>query len=399
MTVDNNAGSPFRDRDLRDLDRVRRRRHRLHLRGPLQTTTARRSATASLVSKDSPFCTNTFGAATPNGRCNENQFSDPFVGPDGNLYVAYDNFNNQPHERHRQPLPGAAGEVDRRRGQTSPLRSRSATTTTCPTATPTRAPAPIRAAPACRRRARRRSRCSGPPTTPRARSIRRIRTASSVDVRLLHQPGLQRGQRLHAGRLRRGRQPDLHRGQDRRRLQQQDPAQRLQRRRRDVHRRRAPIPRSRRVVTAFARPGHDRPVLAVDRVHEPGQARRRLLRPPVRQRRDQRLLGLQPVREPGSGQFRPGPGDDELDAAPRPSSRVPPAASSTAITSGSRPRATRPIRSGRTPARTDLFLCPGTGKPGMPPSLCGATETNGEVANDEDVFTASVTVPTASSHH
>ncbi len=49
-----------------------------------------------LVSQDSPVCTNTFGAATPNGRCNENQFSDPFVGPDGNLYVVYDNFNNQP---------------------------------------------------------------------------------------------------------------------------------------------------------------------------------------------------------------------------------------------------------------------------------------------------------------
>jgi hypothetical protein len=49
-----------------------------------------------VVSKDSSVCTNTLGAATPNGRCNMNQFSDPFVGPDGNLYVAYDNFNNQP---------------------------------------------------------------------------------------------------------------------------------------------------------------------------------------------------------------------------------------------------------------------------------------------------------------
>jgi hypothetical protein len=49
-----------------------------------------------LVSKDSPVCTNTFGAAMPHGHCNENQFSDPFVGPDGNLYVVYNNFNNQP---------------------------------------------------------------------------------------------------------------------------------------------------------------------------------------------------------------------------------------------------------------------------------------------------------------
>jgi hypothetical protein len=50
----------------------------------------------TVVSKDSADCTNTFGSATPNGRCNENQDSDPFVGPDGDLYVVYDNFNNQP---------------------------------------------------------------------------------------------------------------------------------------------------------------------------------------------------------------------------------------------------------------------------------------------------------------
>ncbi len=60
-----------------------------------------------LVSGDSNFCTNTFGAATPHGRCNNNQFSDPFVGPDGNLYVAYDNYNNQPtsgRDNHYQVL-------------------------------------------------------------------------------------------------------------------------------------------------------------------------------------------------------------------------------------------------------------------------------------------------------
>ncbi len=49
-----------------------------------------------VVSTDSSLCTNSFGAATPHGRCNSNQFSDPFVGPDGNLYVTWDNFNNQP---------------------------------------------------------------------------------------------------------------------------------------------------------------------------------------------------------------------------------------------------------------------------------------------------------------
>ena len=49
-----------------------------------------------LVSASSPTCTNTFGVVTPSGPCNENQFSDPFIGKDGNLYVAWNNFNNQP---------------------------------------------------------------------------------------------------------------------------------------------------------------------------------------------------------------------------------------------------------------------------------------------------------------
>ena len=49
-----------------------------------------------LVSASNPNCTNTFGAGTPFGPCNENQFSDPFIGKDGSLYVAFDNFNNQP---------------------------------------------------------------------------------------------------------------------------------------------------------------------------------------------------------------------------------------------------------------------------------------------------------------
>jgi hypothetical protein len=47
-----------------------------------------------LVSTTSPLCSNTFGLPTPQGSCNENQFSQPFTGPDGALYVAYANFNN-----------------------------------------------------------------------------------------------------------------------------------------------------------------------------------------------------------------------------------------------------------------------------------------------------------------
>jgi len=47
-----------------------------------------------LVSADSAFCGNTFALPTPHGRCNENQDSQPFVGPDGTLYVVYNSFNN-----------------------------------------------------------------------------------------------------------------------------------------------------------------------------------------------------------------------------------------------------------------------------------------------------------------
>ena len=47
-----------------------------------------------LVSRDSALCGQTFGIPTPHGRCNENQFSQPFTGSDGALYVVYANFNN-----------------------------------------------------------------------------------------------------------------------------------------------------------------------------------------------------------------------------------------------------------------------------------------------------------------
>ena len=41
-----------------------------------------------------------------------------------------------------------------------------------------------------------------------------------------------------------------------------------------------------------------------------------------------------------------------------------------------------------------LFLCPGTGQPGVPPQLCQAPAANAAVANDQDIYTAEVAVPT-----
>ncbi|TML56980.1 MAG: exo-alpha-sialidase [Actinobacteria bacterium] len=46
-----------------------------------------------LVSLTSPLCPNDYGLGTAD-TCNENQFSQPFVGSDGALYVIWSNFNN-----------------------------------------------------------------------------------------------------------------------------------------------------------------------------------------------------------------------------------------------------------------------------------------------------------------
>jgi hypothetical protein len=41
----------------------------------------------------------------------------------------------------------------------------------------------------------------------------------------------------------------------------------------------------------------------------------------------------------------------------------------------------------------DLFLCPGTGAPGVPPALCTGVEANGVMANDQDIFTQGMPLP------
>lgn len=47
-----------------------------------------------LVSRNSPLCVNTYGVDASRGKCNQNQFSQPFVAPDGTLYVTWANYNN-----------------------------------------------------------------------------------------------------------------------------------------------------------------------------------------------------------------------------------------------------------------------------------------------------------------
>ena len=56
------------------------------------------SAPALVSHNSDSLCPNNYataGVVPENGNnCDENQFSDPFVGPDGTLYVVYDNYNN-----------------------------------------------------------------------------------------------------------------------------------------------------------------------------------------------------------------------------------------------------------------------------------------------------------------
>ncbi len=93
MAIDNTEGSPFQDRiyvtwTFFDADGT------AYIFESHSSDFGESFSPPVVVSTTSSLCSTTFGIPTPNGTCNENQFSDPFVGPDGALYVAYANFNN-----------------------------------------------------------------------------------------------------------------------------------------------------------------------------------------------------------------------------------------------------------------------------------------------------------------
>jgi hypothetical protein len=93
MTVDDSTRSPFRDR-IYVTWTFFAADGSAYIYEAYSSDYGQTFSTPIIVSGDSPLCTNTFGAGTPHGKCNENQFSDPFTGPDGALYVAFDNYNN-----------------------------------------------------------------------------------------------------------------------------------------------------------------------------------------------------------------------------------------------------------------------------------------------------------------
>jgi hypothetical protein len=92
MTVDNHRGSPFQDRiyltwTLFAADGTS------YIYGAYSRDYGETFSTSKLVSTTSALCTNTQGVDTPQGTCNSNQFSQPITGPDGALYVVWDNYN------------------------------------------------------------------------------------------------------------------------------------------------------------------------------------------------------------------------------------------------------------------------------------------------------------------
>jgi hypothetical protein len=93
MTVDANVRSPFRDRVYVTWTQFAED-GTAYIYGAYSADYGEHFSAPVLVSSDTDLCQVTFGLPTPQGRCNVNQFSQPFTGPDGTLYVAFANYNN-----------------------------------------------------------------------------------------------------------------------------------------------------------------------------------------------------------------------------------------------------------------------------------------------------------------
>jgi hypothetical protein len=92
LTIDDNLQSPFRDRlyvtwTLFAADGT------AYIYEAHSSNHGESFSSAVLVSATSALCTDTQNVPTPQGTCNSNQFSQPFTGPDGALYVVWDNYN------------------------------------------------------------------------------------------------------------------------------------------------------------------------------------------------------------------------------------------------------------------------------------------------------------------
>ncbi|HEY1348317.1 MAG TPA: hypothetical protein VGF67_01670 [Ktedonobacteraceae bacterium] len=92
MAVDARVGSPFQDRVYVTWT-VFAGDGSMYVEEAHSSDYGQSFSAPTLVSSSSPLCANTLGVGTPQGPCNANEFSAPFTGPDGALYVVYNNFN------------------------------------------------------------------------------------------------------------------------------------------------------------------------------------------------------------------------------------------------------------------------------------------------------------------
>ena len=93
MTVDDHVGSPYQDRIYVTWTEFAAD-GTAYIYESFSKNHGESFSGKKVVSHTSSMCGNTYGLPTPHGKCNENQFSDPFTGADGSLYVVWDNYNN-----------------------------------------------------------------------------------------------------------------------------------------------------------------------------------------------------------------------------------------------------------------------------------------------------------------
>ena len=92
MAIDNNPNSPFRDRIYLAWT-VFATDGTGYIFDAFSKDYGQTFSSPVLVSTTSASLCNPGNLPTPHGTCNNNQGADPFVGPDGALYIAYSNFN------------------------------------------------------------------------------------------------------------------------------------------------------------------------------------------------------------------------------------------------------------------------------------------------------------------
>jgi len=106
MAIDDRIGSPFQDRIYVSWTTLAEDGS-FYIFEAHSTDYGQSFSAPVLVSSSSSLCVNNLGTPTPHGSCNASEFSLPFTGPDGALYVVYNNFNailNDANDNHFQIL-------------------------------------------------------------------------------------------------------------------------------------------------------------------------------------------------------------------------------------------------------------------------------------------------------